>query len=344
LLENHMATTMATRSLGGSASHLTVGSIGFGLMGLTWRPQQTPDEQAFAVLKYAIEAGATCWNAGAFYGTGPNGEMLNLQLIARFFTKYPELAPRVFLMVKGGLELSTFTVNGSKEYLRKEVEKCLEALDGKKILDLFECGRVDKKTPIEETIGVLAELIKEGKIFHIGLSECSAATIHRAAKVHPIATVEIEYSLWSTEASENGVIEACKEHNITIIAYSPIGRGILSGKWKKPEDVPPNLVKMFPRFSPENFYHNMKFVEFVENIASKKGVTPAQVAIAWVLTIGNKVIPIPGATTLERVKENCEAVKVVFSEEELKEIGEFVKNTKAVGGRYATTHEHLLWG
>src|SRR5579862_2043997 len=182
--------------------------------------------------------------------------------------------------------------------------------------------------PIEETIKVLAKLVKEGKFDHIGLSEVSAATIRRAHKVHPIATVEIEYSLWATEAKTNGVLDTAKELGIAIIAYSPLGRGVLTGKWKKPEDVPSLLRERFPRFSDENFSANMKFVHFVEEMAKRKGCTPGQLAIQWVMAQGDHIIPIPGASAVERVIENLGAANVTLSQAELHEMNKFAEETE----------------
>jgi pyridoxine 4-dehydrogenase len=191
----------------------------------------------------------------------------------------------------------------------------------------------------------LAGFIEEGKFSYIGLSEVSTQTIRRAAKVHPVATVEVEFSLWSTEIKTNGVLDACNELGIKIVAYSPLGRGILSGKWEKPEDVPEALKNAFPRYSDENFEENKKFVELVKKIANAKHATPAQVALKWILTQGNgNIIPIPGATRAERVKENTNAAYLELTKEELATINEFVETTEAKGGRYAKAHEAALWG
>jgi pyridoxine 4-dehydrogenase len=200
-------------------------------------------------------------------------------------------------------------------------------------------------SPIEQVIETLAGLIKEGKFDYIGLSEVSAATIRRAAKIHPITTVEVEFSLFSTEIKTNGVLEACIENGIKIVAYSPLGRGILSGKWEKPEDVPEALKKSFPRYSDENFQENKKFVELVKQIGAKKGATPAQVALKWILTQGNgNIIPIPGATRADRVNENTGAADLVLTQDELAAIDHFVETTDVKGGRYAEAFVSGLWG
>jgi len=333
---------MQQRALGGSAAHIKVGEIGYGLMGLTWG-KTIPDEEAFAAMKAAIDGGATFWNAGVFYGRGPQGEPVNLHLIARFFTKYPELADKVFLSVKGGITLQ-FQVDSTEAFLREDVDGILKALDGKKRLDMFECSRVDPNIPIETTMEILGKLINEGKFNHIGLSECSASTIRRAAKIQPIATVEIEYSLWSIEAKTNGVLQACQDLNIAVIAYSPLGRGILAGKWSTPDDVPAHIRQNMPRYSDENFETNRKFVTFLQGIAERKGVTTAQIAIAWVLTVGENMIPIPGATAVTRVEENMGAAAVTLTPDELNEINQFAETTEAKGDRYGERYQKHLWG
>lgn len=198
--------------------------------------------------------------------------------------------------------------------------------------------------PVEKSTETLAQLVKEGKFDHIGLSEVSAGTIRRAHKIHPIATVEIEYSFMSTEAKTNGVLDTAKQLGIAIIAYSPLGRAILSGKWKTKEDVPPMLRQRFPRYSDENFENNMKFVHFLDEMAKRKGVTAAQIAIKWVTTVDDHIIPIPGAVALERVKENIGAAGVQLTKEELDEINQFVAKAEVKGGRYAPEQEKHLWG
>jgi len=187
-------------------------------------------------------------------------------------------------------------------------------------------------------------MIKEGKFNHIGLSEVSAATIRRAAKVHPIATVEIEYSLWATEAKTNGVLDTAKELGIAIIAYSPLGRGILAGNWKTPEDVPDWLRERFPRYTDENFATNVKFVYFLEDLAQRKGCTPAQLAIRWVMAQGDHIIPIPGASHIDRVRENLGAADIDLTEEELAEMNEFAEQAEVKGGRYGGPQAALTWG
>jgi pyridoxine 4-dehydrogenase len=186
-------------------------------------------------------------------------------------------------------------------------------------------------------------MVKEGKFDHIGLSEVSAESIRRANKVHPVAAVEIEYSLWATEAKDNGVLQAAKDLGITIIAYSPLGRGILAGKFQTVDDIPKIFREHFPRYSEENFLHNLEFLRKLEGMANKKGITPAQLAVKWVLMADDHVIPIPGATSVGRVIENMGAVNVQLTKEELDELNQFAKSFEVKGGRYGAAQEKYLW-
>lgn len=234
------------------ASH-QVGPVGLGLMGLTWRPQQTADEQAFAALKTAIANGATLWSSAEFYGYPE--PTLNLQLLQRYFAKYPEDAEKVTLSVKGGMDLQTSQSKGSAAHIKASVANCERILAGTKKIDVFAPARIDRSVPIEETIGALGELVKDGTIAGIGLSEVSAATIEKAHKVHPIDFIEVEFSPFTTEILSNGVAETAKKLNIAIAAYSPLGRGLLTGQIKSPADIPQGDMRLhFDRFQPEVSY------------------------------------------------------------------------------------------
>jgi len=228
--------------------------------------------------------------------------------------------------------------DGTPEGVRTSVDNCLKLLGGKKKLDLFECARVDPKTPIEVTIGALAEYVKEGKLGGISLSEVKAETIRKAHKVFPISAVEIELSLWETNVLTNGVAETCAELGIPVIAYSPLGRGFLTGAVKSLDDIPEgDMRRHFPRFSPENFPKNMKLVHQIEAIANKKGCKPSQLALAWVRQLSERpgmpvFIPIPGATTEARVEENM--VEVRLNEADIEEIETTLKSIEIVGHRY----------
>jgi len=310
-----------------------VGSTGYGLMGLTWRANPQPIEESFKAMKASIEVGNIFWNAGEFYGTP---EYNSLHLLNKYFSKYPEDASKVVLSVKGALK--HMHPDGSPENIKRSVENCLKLLDGKKSIDIFEPARVDKNTPIETTLRALEEYVKAGKIGGIALSEVSAATIKRAVKVTKIVAVEVELSLWSLDILNNGVAAACAEHNILVVAYSPIGRGFLTGEFQKLEDIPEDsFLRTSPKCHPENFENNIDLVRKLQDIASKKGCTPAQLAISWVRHLSKKngnpeIIPIPGATNPERVRENAKDVGLSSSESEA--IDSILKSFTVQGSRY----------
>ncbi|KAK9237437.1 NADP-dependent oxidoreductase domain-containing protein [Lipomyces kononenkoae] len=324
-----------------------IGPVGFGLMGLTWRPIQMPDDRAFATMKRAIEHGATFFNGGEFYGTPV--PTLNLDLINRFFTKYPEYADKVVLSIKGGVDPKTFTPDGSAEFVRKSVENCIKHLGTAKKLDLFECARVDHKVPIETTVSAIGDLVKEGLIGGISLSEVKAETIRRAAAVHKISAVEIEYSLWATEARDLGVLSTCAELGIPVVAYSPLGRGFLTGQVRSRRDLGEGDLRLhLDRFSEENFPVNLQLVDELTKFAQKKGIKPSQLAISWIkkheeVIPGLEIIPIPGATTIDHVDENLAQV-VPMTDEEFAEIGAVLDKIEIKGGRYNAQAEARLWG
>lgn len=286
-------------------------------------------------MRTAVSHGANFWNGGEFYGTPSHN---SLHLLHSYFSKYPEDAEKVLLSVKGCLNTSTMKPDGSEEGVRRSVDNCLKLLGGKKKLDIFECGRVDASTPIETTMKALAEYVKEGKLGGISLSEVKAETIRRAVKVHPICAVEMEVSLWSFDVLTNGVAETCAEFGIPIVAYSPLGRGFLTGQIKKYEDIPDgSILKHLPRFQKDVFPKNLELVAELEKLAGKKGCTPAQLALAWVRQLSDKpgmpvFIPIPGATTEERVNENMKSVRL--TESDMEDIDKILGQVKVVGGRY----------
>lgn len=305
------------------------------MMGLTWRPQPAPEEQAFKAMRAALANGCNLWNGGEFYGPP---EFNSLTLLEKYFTKYPEDADKVVISIKGGLN-ANMAPDGSPEGVRRSVDNCLKLLNGKKKLDIFECARVDKNTPIEVTLKVLdEEYVKTGKIGGIALSEISAATVERAVKVTKIVAAEVEVSLWATDIFSNGVAQACARHNIPVVAYSPIGRGMLSGQITKPEDIPDgDFRKTLPRFNGENFAKNLELVRELEKIAKKTGCTPAQLAISWVKSLSERdgnpqIIPIPGASSPARVEENAKDVNL--SKEDIAEIESILQSFTVAGGRY----------
>ncbi|KFY34473.1 hypothetical protein V494_06741 [Pseudogymnoascus sp. VKM F-4513 (FW-928)] len=317
-----------------------VGETGYGLMGFTWRPTPTQPEDAFPAMKAALEAGAIFWNGGDFYGTP---EYNSLHLLAAYFTKYPEDADKVILSIKSGYK-ENFQIDGSSEYVRDRVNNANKFLGGKKKIDIFEYARMPTNVDFfDVTLEELEKCVAEGLIGGIGLSEVSAATIKKCVALTKIDTVELELSLWSTDILTNGIAEACSEANVPIIAYSPIGRGMLTGQIKSADDIPEgDFRRNFPRFQPENFHYNLELVQRLEEVAEKSECTPGQLAIAWVRQAGNtvkknpQILPIPGASRKERVEENCKAVKLDKST--LAEIEKVLAEVEIVGTRYPAEH------
>ncbi|KAL2862406.1 aldo/keto reductase family protein [Aspergillus lucknowensis] len=304
---------------------------------MPWAPVDYPI--AAKIMKTALEQGANLWNGGIHYGT-PTAN--SLHLLKYYFTQYPEDADKVILCIKGAYNGATHTPEGTPEAVRASVKNALAVLDGVKKIDIFECARVDPTVPIETTVGALAQLVKEGKIGGVGLSEAGAATIRRAHAVHPLAGVEIELSLFTPDPLKNGIAETCQELNIPMIAYGPLGRGWLTGRFRKYEDVGANdFIQQFSaRFKPEVFDNNAKIVEAVEAVAKRKGTTIGQVAIAWVRAQG--AIPIPGSKTEERVLENLKSKDVSLSAEELEELQRVMDTMPVQGPRYGGEFEKLL--
>ncbi|GAA5901267.1 hypothetical protein JCM8208_002322 [Rhodotorula glutinis] len=314
-----------------SPSIVPPAGIATGLMRLTWAPEQTPDDQAFELMRTAIQAGSTSFNSGYFYGNAPN-VTANLKLLSRFFDAHPDLVDKVYISVKGGLG-EGMTPNADLAFLRQQLEEVNSILKHRK-MDLFEMARVDKATGIEQTMKNLLVLRDEGLFRDIGLSEVSAETIRKAAAIGPVAAVEVEYSPFALEVEENGVLATCKELGIPIIAYSPLGAGFLGNNWKSKDDLPEgDMRRNFDKFSDEHFEHNMQLVRKLTSVAEKKGVTPAQLSIAWVRA--QSVVPLPGSTNPERVKQAIEAGKIELSKEELDEIRQVIDSVEVKGVRYA---------
>lgn len=302
---------------------------------LTWRDTPIPDEQAFAAMKAALKSGANLWNGGELYGK-PHAN--SLHLLNRYFTKYPEDADKVVISIKGSISTTKFGPDNSERNIRRSIDECLKVLDGKKFLDLFEPARQDPNVPLEETMNAMAQYIKEGKLGGISLSEVTEDQIRNANKLHKIAAVEVEMSLQTPEVLHNGVAKTCAELDIPLIAYSPIGRGLLTATISKPGDMDKSDIRHhLPRFQPGNMEKNAAMGLEVQKVAKAKGCTPAQVALAWVRSYSGKdgfgtIIPIPGSTTEERATEN--GTEVTLSDEELKELEEIMKRTVVAGSRY----------
>ncbi|KAI2466791.1 putative aldo/keto reductase [Annulohypoxylon bovei var. microspora] len=318
-----------------------VGPIGFGLMGFTWRANPCSQEQAFEAMRTALKNGVNLWNGGEMYGVP---EYNSLVLLERYLEKYPEDADKFILSIKGGATKDAKGIDGSPENTRRSLDDCIAQLKGRKKIDMFEFARRDPKWPMETTFGIIQkEYVETGKIGGISLSEVRAETIHEAVKIIKVVAVEVELSLFSTDILENGVAAACAQYNIPIVAYSPIGRGMLTGQIKKYTDIPEDsMLRIFPRFSPENFDINMQLVKQVEELAEKKGVTPGQLAINWTRMVAKRpgmptIIPIPGATTAARVEENSKLVDL--TDEEMAQIDATLAKFTTAGERYPA---HIL--
>ncbi|KAL6919212.1 hypothetical protein ACHAPO_004326 [Fusarium lateritium] len=313
-----------------------IGPVAYGLMGFTWRPNATPLDQAIEAMRAASNNGCMLWSGAEFYGPP---EYNSMTLLKAYFTKYPEDANKITIVMKGTYNLQKFQLDGSPENVRRSIDNVINQLGGTKKLDLFAPSRRDHKVPFETTLSVIQkEYIDTGKVGGIALSECSAETIEEAVKIAKISLVEVELSLFSTDILHNGVAAACAKHNIPIMAYSPIGRGILTGRFNNSSEFQSQgIASKFPRFQPEAFQHNLKLVEQVKAVAEKKDITPAQLAISWVRGLNGReglptIIPAPGATTAARVEENAQDCQL--SEEEMKTLEKIADEFEVSGGRY----------
>ncbi|KAL4938645.1 hypothetical protein BDV06DRAFT_225793 [Aspergillus oleicola] len=312
-----------------------VGPIGFGLMGLTWRANPPPQEQAFETLRAALQNGLTLWNGGEFYGPRSYNSLV---LLERYLEKYPEDADKFVLNIKGGISQQTHRSDGSVEGTRKTLDDSIAQLKGRKKIDQFEFARRDQTVPVETTFKVMNEYIEAGKLGGVALSEVRAETIHEAVKHTKVVAVEVELSMFTLDPLENGVAAACAQYNIPLVAYSPLGRGLLTGQIRKFEDLPEDsMLRGYPRFQPDAFPINIQLVEKVEDLAAKKGITPAQFAINWVRALSRRpgmptIIPIPGATTASRVEENSKVVEL--SDDDMAQIDAILDKFETAGARY----------
>ncbi|KAH9929058.1 aldo/keto reductase [Epithele typhae] len=319
-----------TATLGFGETTVTIGRIGHGLMNMSIRDPSDilPDETAFAAIKAGIgalpEGAQMHLNTGEFYGNGFG--IANLELVARFFAKYPEYAPRSFLSVKGGMLPNSVKADGSPENLRRSATTTL-APGGKK-MDLFQMARVPTNVSFEEAFGTLVALKTEGYFTHIGMSECSAGTLRKAHAIHPVSVVEIEVSAWSYEDETKKVIAAAQELGIVLVCPIrvsphpvPLGRGLLSGTIKSLDDIPAgDYRRKLTRFQEEAFAHNAEIAEAFGAVAVRKGVTASQLALAWVLCLGPHMVPIHGTSSATRHLGNIAAADVELTGEDLAEI------------------------
>jgi aryl-alcohol dehydrogenase-like predicted oxidoreductase len=305
--------------------------MGLGCMGMSEFYGATDDVESTATIHRAIDRGVTLLDTADVYGIGKNEDLVGRAIKQRrnqvvVATKFGILRDPANPLARG--------VSGKPEYIQKACEASLKRLQIPTI-DLYYQHRVDPETPIEETIGAMARLIEQGKVRYLGLSEASPQTIHRAHATHPIAALQTEYSLWQREP-EDEILSVCRELGIGFVAYSPLGRGLLTGEIKRPEDfAQDDFRRHHPRFQGENFQKNLDLVKKIEDLARAKNCTPAQLALAWVMAQGIDIVPIPGTKRRKYLDQNLDALDVKLTPEELKQIDTIAPPGIAAGTRYA---------
>ena len=321
---------MQKRRLGTAGPQIS--ELGLGCMGMSEFYGATDDAESMRTIHRALELGIDFFDTSNAYGPYTNEVLVGKALADR--------RDRAFIATKFGIvrepgNPTKRSFNGKPDYVREECEGSLERL-GIETIDLYYQHRVDADTPIEDTVGAMAELVKAGKVRYLGLSEASAATIRKAHAVHPIAALQSEYSLFSRDIEDSGVLATIRELGIALVPYSPLGRGMLSGTIRSIDDLEPDDFRRHsPRFAGENFAKNLVLADAVRAIATEIGATPSQIALAWVLAQGEDMLPIPGTKRVDRLEENAAAADLRLSADQLRRIEAAAPKGAAVGDRYS---------
>ena len=329
---------MKTRELG--TSGLRVSALGLGCMGMSDFYGKRDDDESIATIHLALERDVTLLDTADMYGPFTNEQLVGKAIRGR---RDQVVLATKFGFVRDPNDPAKRGVNGRPEYVRAACESSLQRL-GIDVIDLYYQHRVDPQTPIEETVGAMAQLVREGKVRHLGLSEAGPETLRRAHAVHPIAALQTEYSLWSRDP-EDQILATCRELGIGFVPYSPLGRGFLTGRIKRLEDfAPDDYRRQSPRFQGENFQRNLDLVSRIEAMAREKGCTPSQLALAWVLAQGEDIVPIFGTKRRDYLEENLAALDVELTADDLQRINEIAPRGAVAGPRYPETMMQLVNG